>query len=65
MQCVCTLSIVSQFTAEEHQKYAKRFEEGYDIPDLRYEQWMQQYHPEWEMEGSFNLTCFNGKHYQL
>ena len=31
-----------QFSEEEHQLFLIRQEEGYDIPDYRYDQWLQQ-----------------------
>lgn len=34
------------FTSKETVKYQRRYEEGYDIPDSRYEQWLTVYHPE-------------------
>ena len=34
---------------EETVKYQHRFEEGYDIPDPRYEHWLALYHPEANM----------------
>ena len=43
----------SQFTEEEHKKYSLRFQEGYDLHDKRYEQWLKEYHP---AEFSLNLT---------
>jgi len=41
-----------KFTAQEHAKYTRRMEEGYDLLDARYDQWLQMYHPE---DG--NLLC--------
>lgn len=35
-----------QFTAEEEQRFQTRYEEGYDIPDPRYDQWLQRKHPQ-------------------
>ena len=56
--------VVRPFTAEEHKKYTRRFEEGYNIPDVRYEQWINLYYPEeeskWELD-SINLTYLDGK----
>ncbi len=39
---------------EEISKFQRRFEEGYDVPDARYEHWLQLYHPETKLsnEGS-------------
>ena len=34
---------------EETLKYQRRFEEGYDIPDPRYQRWLALYHPEAKM----------------
>ena len=34
------------FTIEEELKYARRYEEGYDLYDLHYEAWLQVNHPE-------------------
>ena len=36
----------TNFTNEEELKYARRFEEGYDLFDARYEAWLQVNHPE-------------------
>lgn len=35
-----------KFTVQEHAKYTRRMEEGFDLPDARYDQWLQIYHPE-------------------
>ena len=37
-----------QFTVEEEQRFQTRYEEGYDIPDTRYEQWLRMKHPDQE-----------------
>ena len=39
---------------EETSKFQRRFEEGYDVPDARYEHWLEVYHPEAKLsnEGS-------------
>jgi len=34
------------FTIEEETKYLRRYEEGYDLPDPRYEEWLRLNHPE-------------------
>ena len=34
------------FTAEQELKYARRYEEGYDLPDKHYETWLKINHPE-------------------
>ena len=34
------------FTDEEMVRYERRYEERYDLPDERYEQWLQLYHPQ-------------------
>ena len=36
----------ANFTNEEELKYARRFEEGYDLFDARYEAWLHVNHPE-------------------
>ncbi len=36
---------VSGFTAEENARFQKRHEEGYDVPDLRYDQWIEANYP--------------------
>ena len=36
----------TNFTAEENILFTRRYENGYDIPDPRYVQWMEQNHPE-------------------
>ena len=33
------------FDADEMELYQKRFEEGYDLPDKRYQRWVKMYHP--------------------
>ena len=35
-----------EFTGEEHSRFCKRYENGYDIPDIRYEKWKKLFHPE-------------------
>ena len=34
------------FSIEEELRYARRFEEGYDLPDTKYETWLKINHPE-------------------
>ena len=38
------------FTPEEMARFEHRYEEGYDIPDERYQKWLSLYHPD-------SLTC--------
>ena len=33
------------FSAEEEKKFQRRYENGYDLPDERYSQWLQKCHP--------------------
>ena len=33
------------FSAEEEKKFRTRYENGYDLPDERYSQWLQKHHP--------------------
>jgi len=35
-----------EFTIAEKSKYARRYEEGYDLPDAQYEKWLEMSHPE-------------------
>ncbi len=35
-----------RFSTDEISRFQVRFEEGYDLPDQRYEQWAQMHHPE-------------------
>ncbi len=35
--------------------YTRRMEEGYDLPDSRYDQWLECYHPE-ECEFLINIS---------
>ena len=37
---------ILRFSSEEEDLYSRRFEEGYDLPDDRYCQWLCLYHPE-------------------
>ena len=37
---------MSYFSPEDIARYQARFEEGYDVPDKRYQQWVSMYHPE-------------------
>ena len=39
------ISPATSFTAEENILFTRRYENGYDIPDPRYVQWMEQNHP--------------------
>ncbi len=36
------------FSAEEVARFRVRLQEGYDLPDQRYSQWVRMYHPECE-----------------
>ena len=36
---------VSHFSPEEIARYQACFEEGYDVPDEHYQQWVRMYHP--------------------
>ena len=35
-----------EFTGEEHSRFCRRYENGYDLPDIRYEKWKKLFHPE-------------------
>ena len=35
-----------EFSTEEETKFARRFEEGYDLPDIRYQAWLSVNHPD-------------------
>jgi len=35
-----------EFSTEEETKFACRFEEGYDLPDIRYQAWLSINHPD-------------------
>jgi len=43
-QANCTCSL--EFSTEEETKFAHRFEEGYDLPDSRYQAWLSVNHPD-------------------
>ncbi len=44
----------TRFTLEEHNLYHKRYENGYDLHDERYNAWLHKHHPE-ELQGlSYN-----------
>lgn len=45
------------FTKEEHHRYTVRHENGYDIPDKRYCQWLEVYHPDNALIALGNNTC--------
>ena len=49
MQFLCL-----DFSVEEIVKYQRRYEEGYDIPDPRYDCWVTMYHPESEAASKEN-----------
>lgn len=36
----------SEFTPEEVKRFEKRLEEQYDLPDARYDEWLQRHHPD-------------------
>lgn len=56
MHCdTATQHIVLDFTVKEIVRYQRRYEEGYDIPDPRYEYWITLYHPE-EIRGKENSS---------
>ena len=44
----------ANFTNEEELKYARRFEEGYDLFDARYEAWLHVNHPEATKKAAFS-----------
>ena len=45
------------FTKEEHHHYTVRHENDYDIPDKRYCQWLEVYHPDNALIALGNNTC--------
>lgn len=47
-----TKSICPPFSEEEHAKFAKWYEEGYDIPNDRYDQWLDCVHSQSEKKSS-------------
>ena len=58
------------FSAEEEALYTRRFEEGYDLPDPKYEAWLIVHHhvaaavsntitPITGLHASSNMTCVN------
>jgi len=36
----------STFAVEQEQKYALRYEEGFDLPDPQYDAWLRVHHPD-------------------
>ena len=36
----------STFTVEQERKYARRYEEGFDLPDPQYDAWLRVHHPD-------------------
>jgi len=40
------------FTIEQEQRYARRYEEGFDVRDEHYEAWLKQNHPEHTTAGT-------------
>ena len=42
----CSLPCSSNFSPEEIVQYQVHFEEGHDVFDERYQQWMNMYHPD-------------------
>ena len=52
------------FSVEEITRFQVRWEEDYDLPDQRYEEWVRMYHPEFGEEsdveadhGLFEFVC--------
>ena len=46
-----------QFTVEEHARFTRRFEEGYDITtDEQYNQWLDKYHPSIQSESASRVS---------
>jgi len=43
------------FTIEQEQRYARRYEEGFDVRDEHYEAWLKVNHPEHTRAGSSNI----------
>ena len=37
----------------EHRQFSKRFDNGYDIPDERYDLWVQLYRPDKTSRGGY------------
>ena len=48
---------IEEFSSAEMQLYEKRFEEGYNISDPRYENWLDIYHPNTKICGSSEDIC--------
>ena len=44
--------VVLHFSAEEIARFQVRWDEGYDLPDQRYEKWVRIYHPRESTHGS-------------
>lgn len=47
------------FTIAEEIKYARRYEEGYDLPDARYEKWLRLNHPKINVHSNSMLPTPN------
>ena len=45
-ELMCENADVTSFSREEQIKFAQRFEEGYDLYDPRYVEWLSIYHPD-------------------
>jgi len=53
---------VHSFSTEEIALFQHRFEEGYDIHDDRYEQWLRIYHPDFGSPRSVQMTLLVVEH---
>ena len=50
----------AQFSPDKVQLYQKRYKEGYDLPDLEYQQWLEFYHPAGDDSTSSKVTHASG-----
>ena len=50
----------TQFSLEKEQLYQKRYEEGYDLPDPEYQQWLKLCHPVDDDSTSSEITHASG-----
>jgi len=53
------IEVDPKFTVAEELKYQQRYEEGYDLPDPRYEEWLRINHPEAASRSIFTLSSPN------
>jgi len=51
------------FTLEQEQKYQRRYEEGFDLPDKQYEAWLKINHPTHTTAGNISTELQHANYF--